>query len=93
MLTLDRSALLLACNLVQVIGLVSAGLARICEGSKAQTSCQYLFLFCLALVGAAAFGSFSLEPGAWVHCGITLSLMVLAAVWDFRPADARIGQA
>lgn len=93
MLDLDRSALLLACNVIQVFGLLSAGLARICEGSKAQTSCQCLFFVFLALVGVTTIGSLRLEPGVWIRCGITLSLMVLAAVWDFRPADARFGRA
>ena len=92
MLDFDRSALLLMCNVIQVVGLVSAGLARICEGSRAQGHCQILFFVCLALVGGAAVQSLRLEPGAWMHCAITMALMVLAAVWDFRPAESRVGR-
>lgn len=68
---------------VQVIGLTSAWLARIGEKSIHQKSCQWLFFICLALVGAATLGAVLLSPRSCLTAGVTLSLMVLAATWDF----------
>ena len=74
-----------ACALafIQVAGLLSAWLARASEGSCRQAWCQRLFLGCLGLAGGAAMLSVAFGPGYWLTSGMALSVMVLAAVWDF----------
>ncbi len=69
---------------IHVVGLFSAWFARLSEGSHRQTQCQWLFLACLALVGVATLVASSLGAGIWLLSGATLSLMVLAAVYDSR---------
>ncbi len=68
----------------QSLGLASAWIARVSEGSRYQSVGQSLFLACLTLVAAACIGSFTLGPGHWLACGATLSLMVLTVTCDFR---------
>ena len=70
---------------IQVVGLLSAWLARLSEGSRRQTSCHGLFFVCLALIGLSMIASMAAGPKYSLPTGITLSVMVLAAVWDFRP--------
>ncbi len=69
---------------IQLIGLLSACLARLSEGSVRQVACQRFFLACLLLVGLGTIASLTLIPAYWVASGTTLSLMVLAATCDFR---------
>ena len=68
---------------VQIVGLASAWLARIGEGSKHQISYQLLFFVCLGGVGAATIGALLCSPGSCLMTGATLPIMVLAATWDF----------
>ncbi len=70
--------------LVQTLGLGSALLARISEGSSRQTPCQCVFMLAMAVVGLATIFSFWLNVGGWFLSGITLSIMVVAATWDSR---------
>lgn len=67
---------------VQIVGLMSAWLARLAEGSAQQTICQCLFLVCLAVVGVTTVTSYAAQQGGWFLCGTTLSVMVLVATWD-----------
>lgn len=67
---------------VQLLGLVSAWLARAAEGSQRQGRCQCLFLACLAVVGLATIASLQLNAGGWYLSGISLSLMVLATTCE-----------
>jgi hypothetical protein len=69
---------------VQVAGIASAWLARLSEGSRNQAPCQWLFVALLAVVGMATMASVTLGPRYWLASGATLSVMVLAAIWDFR---------
>jgi hypothetical protein len=85
---LETSFLVWAIGFVQVAGLVSAWLARLSEGSRSQASCQWLFLACLGLMGLTTMASVALGTRYWLASGITLTVMVLGAVWDFR-AQAR----
>ncbi len=75
---------------VQIVGLASAWLARIGEDSKHQVSYQLAFFICLGGVGLATIRALFHSPGSCVMTGATLSVMVLAATWDFsaskRPA-------
>jgi hypothetical protein len=63
---------------VLVVGLASAVLARVSEGSCLQTWCQRLFVGCLALVGVATFASLGLGRDCWLMSGV----LSVAAVWD-----------
>ncbi|MBN2292090.1 MAG: hypothetical protein JXM70_06675 [Pirellulales bacterium] len=67
---------------VQMLGLFGALLSRLGEGSPGEGRCQCFFLFCLALVGTTTIAAMSLDPGAWLTCGATLSIMVLIALYD-----------
>ncbi len=69
---------------VEVVGLISAWVARLSAGSRCQTSCQCLFLGCMALVGGVAVVSPGLGPSCWLVSSITLSLMILTVTCDFR---------
>lgn len=67
---------------VQMLGLFSALLSRLGDGSPGEGHCQCFFIFCLALVGSTTIASMSLGPGAWLTCGATLSIMVVVALYD-----------
>ena len=69
---------------IQAVGLFSALLSRLGEGSGKEGRCQCFFLFCLALVGASTIVSvsFDLGPGGWMTSATTLSVMVLIALYD-----------
>ena len=86
MLSLEPVSLIYALAVVQVVGLASACLARMGEGSIRQTSCQRLFFGCLAMVGAATMIAMAIGPGACVASGAMMAVMVLTATWDFGGA-------
>jgi hypothetical protein len=68
---------------VQVLGLLSAGLARFSEGSRGQVACQWLFFACLILVGLTTMAALGFGPGHWILLGATFSTMVLSVTCDF----------
>ena len=68
---------------VQVLGLASAWLTRLTHGSNQAISFQRVFYLFMALVGAATAAALMIGPGSCIGCGATLSVMVLAATWDF----------
>jgi len=70
-------------TVVLPLGLASAWLARVHEGSRRQSASQWMFLVLLALVGATTLGAAITTPAWCLVCGTTLAVMVLAAVWDF----------
>ena len=72
---------------IQLVGLASVWLARASEGLTLQKPFQWLLLACLALVGGATMLSVSMGPGFWLTSGATLSVMVVAALFD--GGDAR----
>ena len=86
MLAFEPTPLICGLAIIQALGLASACLARIGEGSIRQTSCQRLFLGCMALVGVSTMFSMFVGPGACVASGATLAVMVLTATWDFGGA-------
>jgi len=67
---------------VQIVGLVSAWLARLAEGTARQTICQFFFFASLAIVGVTTVTSCATQRGGWFLCGTTLAVMVLVATWD-----------
>lgn len=69
---------------VQVMGLASAWLTRRTHGSVWAASYQRIFYVFMGLVGAATAAALLLGPGMCIGCGTTLSVMVLAATWDFE---------
>ncbi|MGD9719769.1 MAG: hypothetical protein AB7O59_00960 [Pirellulales bacterium] len=87
---LESTSFVWTLGFVQFAGLVSAWLARMSEGSRGQSSCHWLFLACLGLIGMGTMVSVSLGPRYLLFSCLTLSIMVLVAVWDFR-AEARHG--
>ncbi|HUT13965.1 MAG TPA: hypothetical protein VMY42_25980 [Thermoguttaceae bacterium] len=80
----NASALCWTLAAVQILGLFSAWIARLSEGSRRQTPCQGMFLAFLALVAAATMVSVSMGLGSWLTCGTTFSLMVLTVTCDFN---------
>jgi hypothetical protein len=78
-----------------ILALGSACGTRIAAGSVLEGLAQLGFFACMAVIGAATFVCQQMEA-AWVWSGITLVLMVILAVVDFRrmlePAHARLGQ-
>lgn len=66
---------------VQVLGILSACLARFSEGCACQRFCQGLFFLFLALVGGSAVVSLRFGPGCWFTSGAILAVMVLAATF------------
>lgn len=81
---LETSSFVWALALVQFVGLISAWMARLSEGSRGQAHCHWLFLACLGLIGVATMLSVSLGLRYLLFSSLTLSAMVLVAVWDFR---------
>ncbi|HYW78028.1 MAG TPA: hypothetical protein VE890_00560 [Thermoguttaceae bacterium] len=75
---------------VQLLGLFSAWLARLSEGSSRQTAAQRLFFVSLGLVGVATLVSLGLRPGDWLSSAVVLSVMVVGTVCDFQPSDRTI---
>lgn len=88
---LESSSFIWALGIMQFAGLVSAWLARLSEGSRGQSSCHWLFFGCLGLIGVATLLSVSIGLRYLLFSCLTLSVMVLIAVWDFR-AEARTRQ-
>jgi hypothetical protein len=74
---------------VQILGLLSALVARLSAGSRRQALCQRLFMACLVLVGLAAVAVPQAGSGCWMVASATLPLMVLMATYDCgRSADS-----
>lgn len=72
---------------IQILGIISAGVARLSEGSRRQTCCQRFFFALLLLVGLATVVAVTLGPACWLISSSTLSLMVLTVTCDFRRPD------
>jgi hypothetical protein len=82
---LDGVVAILVLGAVQFLGLLSAAVARLGEGSDWQPVTQHLFIAFLALVGMETMGALALGPvGYWLPSAATLSVMVVSVVCDFR---------
>ena len=73
-------------TVVELMGVISALAVRVSEGSLHQQCCQRLFLCFLLLVGGITMLSAMLGLSHCPAAAITFCVMVLTAVWDFRPA-------
>ena len=80
------SPVLCAISAVQVVGIVAAGLARLAEGSRHERGCHWLLIAALAAVGGLCGFALQFGPGAATACAVTLTLMTMIAVVDFRSA-------
>ena len=74
---------------IQTLGLMSAWVARVSEGSPSQTASHLVFFACLALVGAGTVVALAIGPGCWLTSATTLSLMILMVTCDFSPTYLR----
>jgi hypothetical protein len=83
MLSVDKPEIACALIVIQLLGLSSAWLARICEAAAYRQLVQSVFLGCLVLVAASTMVALGLGPCGWVASGATLSLMVLTVTCDF----------
>lgn len=80
----DDSFFVCVLGIIQIAGLTSAWWARLHERSHRQALSQWLFFVFLALIGVTTMTSLVFDTRYWLTSGTTLSVMVLAAVWDFR---------
>ena len=90
MLDLDLFCNLWTLATVQLLGMSSAWLARLTEGSAHQNRCQRLFFFSLIAVGAATMISLRMPPLYWLFSAVIFTLMIMVVVCDFsrhRRAD------
>ena len=79
----EGSAVFWVLAAAQLLGIASACLTRLTEGSVCQAVCQKAFVALLALVGVGTMMSITIGPGQWLLSGATLSVMILTVVWDF----------
>jgi hypothetical protein len=81
---LDPTAVLWTFGAIQALGLTTAWLSRVSEGSSLQTWSQRLFLLNLLACGSATVIAPGLGAGYWLVSSSTLGVMVIVAVCDFR---------
>ena len=79
----DSTAVLWTFGAVQALGLASAWLSRVSEGSLLQPWFQRLFLMSLLLSGAATIIAPGMGGVYWLISSATLGTMVVIAVCDF----------
>ena len=80
------SPLACAMTVVQVLGLVAAGLVRLAEGTRHERACQWLALLALAAVGGLCGFALQFGAAAGAVCAVTLTLMTMICAVDFRTA-------
>ncbi len=68
----------------QILGVFTAWLARLSEGSACQAMGQLAFFAMLSLMGMATIVAMGVGPGLWLACSATLAFMVLTVTCDFR---------
>jgi hypothetical protein len=69
---------------IQVMGLAAAGISRLAEGTRHERIGQWLCLAALAVVGGMCGYSLRIGPDSCAACAVTLTLMTLIAIVDFR---------
>jgi hypothetical protein len=69
---------------VQLVGVLSACVARLSEGSPCQGTSQRMFFGALMLVGGATVVALAVSPGCWLACATSLAVMVLTVTCDLR---------
>ena len=81
---LDSPAVLWLLIAVQLLGVLSACVARLSEGSSRQAISQGAFFGTLSLMGPATMVALAVGPGCWLACSTSLAVMVLMVTCDFR---------
>ena len=84
--SLDSTASLWILGSVQLMGMTSAWLARLSEGSAHQALCQRFFFLALLLMGLATMVTASGHPSMWLVSAVTLAVSLLVVICDFRHA-------
>lgn len=70
---------------LQILGVVTAGLARAVEGTRHERLGQWLCLGGLAVVGGFCGAAVRIGPDAAAACATTLAVMTMIAVADIPP--------
>jgi hypothetical protein len=78
------SPLLCTLGAIQILGIVAAAAARLAEGTRFERGGHWLCLLSLIVVGGLCGWSLQFGPGASAACAVTLTLMTLIAISDFR---------
>ncbi|MBN2474654.1 MAG: hypothetical protein JXB62_08600 [Pirellulales bacterium] len=72
--------------MIELLGLGSAWVTRLSEGSRYETGCQLVFLGLLTITGLATIATAGMGIGYWLTSGPTVCLMALMVLCDFRRA-------
>ena len=80
----DNAAVFWGVCVVQLLGLASVLLVRLCAKLQNNQVQQLAFFICLAGVGAVTMAAASQQSSLWLGCGTTFAVMVLGATLDFR---------
>ncbi len=80
----DSHGLLWLFIAAQILGVASAWLARLSEGSACQRFSQFAFFVALPLMGMATIVVSGVGPGWWLTGSATLAFTVLTVTCDFR---------
>ena len=78
------SPLLCTLGAIQILGIAAAASARLAEGTRFERGGHWLCLLSLIVVGGLCGWSLQFGPGASAACAVTLTLMTLIAIIDFR---------
>jgi len=78
------SPLLCTLGAIQILGIAAAASARLAEGTRFERGGHWLCLLSLVVVGGLCGWSLQFGPGASAACAVTLTLMTLIAIIDFR---------
>ena len=80
----ESPALLWLFVVAQILGISSACVARLSEGSPCQVASQCVFFGALPLMGVATMAALAIGPGYWLACSATVAFMVLTVTCDLR---------
>ncbi len=77
---------------VHATGLFVAWITRLASGSRLETIAQFGFFTAMGVVGVTACFCCQFQLSFSVPSGITLVVMVLLAIVDFRPTHEPVGR-
>jgi hypothetical protein len=78
------SPLLCTLGAIQVMGLAAAGVSRLAEGTRHERICQWVCFMAILVVGGMCCYTLRIGPDSCAACAVTLTLMTLIAIVDFR---------
>jgi len=88
---LEHPAILCCLGVIQVLGLISALATRLSAQACGSKASQSVFFVCLAMVAISTVMMVGARSVCWMTSGVTFSLMVLTAVWDFGRGAESMG--